>query len=518
VEGDAVIGETASLANQSQVDAAPSAGRCKDWCMRVLVIGASGYIGSHLVPLLVERGHQVRAAARRREVLEGRGWNGVELQAADVLDEESLVEALHGIDAAYYLVHSMGGGKDFAIRDRRAARNFRDAAAAAGVKRIIYLGGVVPGGPPSQHLKSRLETGDILREGSVPVTELRAGVIVGAGSAGFEVLRDLVNHLPVMVTPRWVKSLTQPIALDDLLSYLVGVLDHPETTGQAYDVSGPELLRYRDMLVQFGEVVGKRPRLIAVPVLSPRVSTYWLDLVTSVPASVAGPLVEGLRNDTVANDSAIREIMPVPLHTYKEAVIAALTEEQAATMPARWEEGALAFRGYDPSVSFYSKGHTETVYCEAPAEALWSVISSMGGTRGYFYANYLWGVRGLFDRLVGGVGMRRGRRHPTELRPGDAIDFWRVAAVEPGRRLTLVAEMKLPGAAMLELEALDAPEGYSKLVMTARFNPAGMLGLLYWYGIYPVHNLIFRRMPVKMARAAEEEWAARSSVETPTPV
>lgn len=483
--------------------------------MRVVVFGASGYIGSNLVPLLIERGHQVRAAARRLEVLEGRQWQGVELWTADVLDPQSLGPALQGMDAAYYLVHSMGAGKDFAARDRRAARNFREAAAERGVGRIIYLGGVVPGGPPSQHLKSRLETGEILRQGSVAVTELRAGVIVGAGSAGFEVIRDLVNHLPVMVTPRWVKSMTQPVALADLLSYLAGVLDHPETAGRTYDVSGPERLRYRDMLLEFGEIVGRRPRLIAVPVLTPRVSSYWLDLVTSVPASVARPLIEGLRNDTLADDSQIRQVMPIPLHTYREAVKAALEQEETAAIPARWEEGALAFRGYDAAVSFYSKGHTEVVGCRAPRETLWSVISSIGGRRGYFYANYLWGIRGVFDRLIGGVGMRRGRRHPTELRPGDALDFWRVAAVEPGRRLTLVAEMKLPGAAVLELEAQDGADGGSNLVMTARFNPAGVLGLLYWYGIHPVHHLIFRGMPVALARAAEEEWVARSSSATP---
>ena len=484
--------------------------------MRVVVFGASGYIGSYLVPLLVERGHQVRAVARRLEVLEGRQWRGVELCAADVLDPQLLGPALKGMDAAYYLVHSMGGGKDFAARDRRAAGNFRQAAAEGRVGRIIYLGGVVPGGPPSQHLKSRLETGDILRRGSVAVTELRAGVIVGAGSAGFEVIRDLVNHLPVMVTPRWVKSMTQPIALDDLLSYLAGVLDHPETAGQAYDVAGPERLRYRDMLLEFGEIVGRRPRLIVVPVLTPRVSSYWLDLVTSVPASVARPLIEGLRNDTLADDRQIREVMPIPLHTYREAVQAALEQEEAARVPARWEEGALAFRGYDAAVSFYSKGQTEVAGCRAPREVLWSVISSMGGRRGYFYANYLWGARGIVDRLIGGVGMRRGRRHPTELRPGDALDFWRVAAVEPGRRLTLVAEMKLPGAAVLELEAQDGTDGGSKLVMAARFNPAGVLGLLYWYGIHPVDHFIFRRMAVALARAAEEEWAARRSPATPT--
>lgn len=476
--------------------------------MTVLVLGATGYIGSHLVPLLVERGYRVRAAARRLDVLEARPWHGVELRAVDLLRPETLPAALEGIETAFYLVHSMGGGRDFARLDREAARNFRDAAAAAGIKRIIYLGGPRPTGPVSEHLASRLATGDILREGPVPVTEVRAGLIVGPGSAGFEVIRDLVNHLPIMITPRWVRSRTQPIALDDLLEYLVRLLEIPESAGQTYDVAGPEVLAYRELLARYARVTGRNFRAIDVPVLTPRLSSYWLALVTSVPVSVARPLVEGLKADLLMDDSAIRSIIPIRLHTYEEAVISALERERAEPLPARWAEGALAFRGYNPDVSFYSKGESTRTIARAPDHELWKVVQSIGGKNGYYYANALWRLRALFDRAIGGIGMRRGRRHPTDLRVGDAIDFWRVAAVEPGRRLTLVAEMKLPGSAVLEFEVSPIDAHTSQLTTTARFHPNGVWGLLYWFAMAPAHYCIFRRMPRNMARAAERNARA----------
>lgn len=478
-----------------------------DGCVNILVLGASGYIGSHLVPRLAAEGHRVRAAARRAEVLEARGWQGVETVPADALKPDSLAAALAGIDVAYYLVHSMGGGPGFAKRDRQAARNFREAAAAAGIQRIIYLGGPRPPGKASEHLASRLQTGDVLRAGPVPVTELRAGLIVGPGSAGFEVLRDLVNHLPVMVTPRWVQSRTQPIALDDLLEYLVQLLAHPETAGETYNVAGPETLRYRDLLAGYAKVTGRRFRAIDVPVLTPRLSSYWLGLVTSVPVSVARPLVDGLKTDLLMDDSAIRGIIPIPLHTYEEAVVSALGRERNEPLPARWAEGALAFRGYNPDVSFYSRGESTQTVAEAPAEDVWDIVRGIGGKNGYYYANVLWWLRALLDRAIGGVGMRRGRRHPTDIRVGDAIDFWRVAAIEPGRRLTLVAEMKLPGSAVLEFEVTPLDERRSLLSTTARFHPSGVWGLLYWYAMVPAHNLIFRRMPRNMARTAERNAA-----------
>ncbi len=471
--------------------------------MRALVFGASGYVGTNLVPRLAERDFEVRAAGRHAEVLNARGWKGVEVVTADALAPESLAKALEGIDVAFYLVHSMASGADFARLDRQAATNFRDAAAAAGVKRIIYLGGLQPGHDASEHLASRRETGDVLRAGPVPVTELRAGIVVGAGSAAFEVIRDLANHLPVMTTPRWVRSRTRPIALDDLLDYLVGVAEHPETAGQTYDVGGKETLTYADMLREFAAVTGKRRLIIPVPVLTPRLSSYWLGLVTAVPAAVARPLIDGLRHDLIPDDRTIRAVLPIPLRTYREAVVAALERERSLSVPARWTEGALAFRGYNAEVSYYSKGERTELDGQASAENLWKVVSSLGGDTGYYYANVLWRLRGLLDRLVGGPGMRRGRRHPAEVRVGDTLDFWRVAAVEPGRRLTLLAEMRLPGTAVLEFEVVTTGAHTSRLVTTARFHPSGTLGLLYWKALVLAHNRIFRGMPRAMVRRAE---------------
>jgi uncharacterized protein YbjT (DUF2867 family) len=474
--------------------------------MKALVFGASGYIGSNLVGRLREAGFQVRAAARHRDVLEARRWQGVEIVEADALASESLPRAVEGIDVAYYLVHSMAAGPGFATLDRRAAANFREAAAAAGVRRIIYLGGLQPRDDASEHLRSRRETGDVLRQGSVPVTEIRAGIVVGAGSAGFEVIRDLVNHLPVMTTPRWVRSRTRPIALDDLLAYLVAVAKEPRAAGQGYDVGGSETLTYGQMLSTFAEVTGKRRLIIPVPVLTPRLSSYWLGLVTAVPAPVARPLIDGLRHDLIPDDRAIRDLIPLPLHSYREAIVAALEQERSLAVPARWTEGALAFRGFNPEVSYYSKGERTEVEAEASAENLWRVVASIGGDTGYYFANPLWRLRGLMDRLAGGPGLRRGRRHPSDVRVGDTLDFWRVVSLEPGRRLTLLAEMRLPGAAVLEFEILPG-DRTSRLVMTARFHPAGLPGLLYWYALAVAHRQIFRRMPAAMARRAE--WLQR---------
>ena len=457
---------------------------------RVLVLGASGYVGSHLIPRLVERGHEVRAAGRRPEALAARAWEGVETVRADALDTGSLAEAFEGIELVYYLIHSMASGKDFPELDRRAATHVREAAATAGVGRIIYLGGLQPREAASAHLDSRRETGDVLRSGPVPVTEIRAGIVVGPGSAAFEVIRDLVYHLPVMVTPRWVDSVTQPIALDDLIEYLLRLPD-TETAGGIYDVGGPETLRYRDMLTRFAGVIGKRLLIVRVPVLTPRLSSYWLDLVTAVPTSVARPLIDGLRHDLVIDPGAdLAGSIPLTLHTYEEAVRAALDAEHDTEMPARWTEGSFAMRDYRSDVSFYSRGERVERLCEAEPETVWEVVSAIGGSNGWYYANPLWNLRGVLDRMVGGVGRRRGRRHPTRLRVGDAVDFWRVVAVEPGRRLTLLAEMRLPGTAVLEFEVLPEADG-TRIVTAAHFHPAGALGLLYWYALWPIHKRIF---------------------------
>ena len=458
---------------------------------KVVVLGASGYIGTHLVPELVRSGHQVRAVSRRRETLEARDWEGVELVEADVLDQESLTPALDGIEVAYYLVHSMAAGPEFADLDRRAAENFREGAARARVGRVIYLGGLQPPEDASPHLASRRETGEVLRAGPVPVTEIRAGVVVGPGSAAFEVIRDLVYHLPMMVTPRWVRSRSQPIALNDLLEYLVRLPELEETTGRIYDAVGPETLTYEDLLRQFARVVGKHLWIVPVPVLSPRLSSYWLDLVTAVPASVARPLVDGLKHDLLATEpEKLRATIPIKLQTYEQGARAALEAEAEAKVPVRWTEGAFRYRQERHDISFYGKSARSEARTWASAAAVWAEIVAIGGERGWYYAHLLWKLRGVLDRISGGVGMRRRRRNPTEVRVGDSLDFWRVAAIEPGRRLSLIAEMKLPGSAVLELSVEPHGRG-ATVVVEAHFHPAGFFGLLYWYALWPVHKRIF---------------------------
>lgn len=487
---------------------------------RILILGASGYVGGHLAPRLAAEGFQVRAAARRVDALRARGWDDVECVRADALDPESLREALRDVDVAYYLVHSMASGGDFSEVDRRAAANFRDAAEAAGLKRIVYLGGLQPSNGASPHLASRLETGEILRSGPTPVTELRAGIVVGPGSAAFEVIRDLVYHLPLMLAPRWVRSRSQPIALDDLLDYLVGLLRLPEDgESHVYDAVGPETLSYGDLLRQFGDVVGRRVRIVPLPVLTPRLSSYWLDLVTAVPARVARPLIDGLKHDLISErPEALRELIPIRQRIYRDAVRDALAAEEAAAITIRWTEGGFRYRRQRHDVSWFDKSVRESVETQRSVEEVWHDISSIGGERGWYFATWLWKIRGAIDRALGGVGMRRGRRHPTELRVDDPLDFWRVVAVEPERSLTLVAEMKLPGSAVLELSVERSGRG-SVAQLQAHFHPAGVWGLIYWYALWPIHMVMFRRLAEALAvgpRRRAGEGRARRARRRPT--
>ncbi|MDH4290462.1 MAG: SDR family oxidoreductase [Aquincola sp.] len=478
---------------------------------QVLVLGASGYVGTHLVPFLASRGFSVRAAARRADVLEARGWVGVHTVTADALDAASLDRALAGVDIAYYLVHSMAAGPAFPRIDREAAATFRDAAARARVQRIVYLGGLLPTGGASAHLASRGETGDILRQGPVPVTEVRAGMIIGPGSAAFEVMRDLVFHLPAMVTPRWVRSRSQPIALDDVLEYLAQLPRLAPAAGGIYDVGGPEVLTYQDLMRQFGALVGRRPLIVPVPVLTPRLSSYWLNLVTSVPTNVARALIEGLEHDVLADDAAIRALVPLKLQTYREAAKAALEAEQVphgedlafGMTSARWVAGSMVYRQNRADFAYYAKQMRGEAVAEAPAEAVWQQVASIGGDNGYYFLDALWALRGALDQWSGGTGLTRGRRDPHELAVGDTIDFWRVAALEPGRHLTLLAEMNLPGSAALafEVEPLDAQR--TRIVVTAYFHPAGVKGLLYWHALTPAHALIFPGLARAIAQRAQ---------------
>jgi uncharacterized protein YbjT (DUF2867 family) len=467
-----------------------------------LVFGASGYIGSNLVPELLRRGRRVRATARNVEVLEGRHWQGAQLRAADALDPESLPAVLEGVEVAYYLVHSMASGREFAALDRDAAANFARAAAAAGVRRIVYLGGLIPPNPRSQHLKSRAETGEVLRAGTVPVTELRAGMIIGPGSAAYEVIRDLVNHLPVMVTPAWVRSRSTPIALPDLLDYLVAVADESEAAGRIFDVGGPEAVTYEQVMRCYGRLTGRNPRILAVPVLTPRLSSYWLRFVTSVPTSIARALVEGLEHDFIADDGAIRALVPRRLMSLEEAVEAAIEADRTHAVVARWVEGAIACRNFHPDYGFYAKRAGATAEGPASPEAVFDVVCRIGGDVGWFYADGLWWIRRALDWLAGGPSFRRRRRHPSELRVGDVVDSWRVIAIEPGRRLTLLMEMKAPGAGVLEFVVKPGPESGSSVSATAYWHPAGVPGLLYWYVLVPAHVFLFRGMTRAIERRA----------------
>ena len=472
--------------------------------IRALVFGASGYIGTNLTPRLVEAGWTVRAAARHRAVLEARDWEDVELVAADALDPESLPAAVQDIDVAFYLVHSMAAGPDFADLDIEAAKNFAAAAAAAGVGRIVYLGGLIPVNPRSMHLKSRAETGDALRHGSVPVTEIRAGMIVGPGSAAYEVIRDLVNYLPVMVTPRWVQSRSTPIALDNLLDYLVGVARLPESAGKIYDVGGPETLTYEQLMRQYGEMCNKRFWLLSVPVLTPKLSSYWLKLVTAVPTNIARALIDGLEHDVIADDEVIRELIPLKLMTFKESVAAALEAEQNNTLCAHWAEGSIVCRNFHPEYAYYAKRAGGTATSHASKDALWRQVMAFGGDEGYYYAESLWFLRRLINWFSGGPSFYRKRRHSSELRVGDVIDAWRVIAAEPGKRLTLLMEMRGPGSGVLEFEIDDLGD-HRVLRATAYWHPAGPAGLIYWYSLLPVHAFLFRGMTSAIAKRAEKK-------------
>ena len=483
----------------------------------VLVTGATGYVGGRLVPRLLDAGYGVRCLVRDASRLQGRNWlPQVEVVTGDVLRPESLAAAMDGADAAYYLVHSMAGGEGFHERDIAAARGFARAAAEAGVGRIVYLGGL---GDPltdlSDHLRSRQATGDALREGPVPVTEFRAAVVVGSGSISFEMIRYLTERLPVMICPQWVYTRVQPIGVDDLLRYLVEALDVPESAGQTVEVGGADVRTYGDMMLGYARVRGLHRRLQPVPVLTPVLSSYWVHLVTPIPSTIARPLIEGLRSEVVVrDDSAARlfpHIHPVDYLTAVRAAVATLENGQVETS---WADALVTSRGdASPRVLATQDGmlvDQRRLQVAADPAAVFAVCAAIGGERGYGYADWTWEVRGAVDRLVGGVGLRRGRRDPRGLRAGDALDFWRVEAVEPARLLRLRAEMKVPGSAWLQFETIPA-EGGTLLVQTAFFAPKGLPGLAYWYGLYPVHGKIFSGMIAALAAEASRQALVRKS-------
>lgn len=470
---------------------------------RTLVFGASGYVGTHLVPRLQREGFTVRATSRNRKVLEARAWPGVELAEADALQADTLPAALAGVEVAYYLVHSMAAGRHFGRLDLRAAEQFAAAAGQAGVRRIVYLGGLIPDDADSEHLVSRRETGERLRGGAVPVTEIRAGIIIGPGSAAYEVIRDLVNHLPLMVTPRWVRSKSAPIALDNLLEILVRVADLDAAAGRILDAAGPEVVTYETLMRRYGEAVGKRPRIVPVPLLTPTLSAYWLGLVTAVPANIARALIGGLRHDVLADDAELRRLVPQRLMPVREAIDAALEAERAHTVAARWTEGLLMFRGFRLDNAFYAKRAGGEATGPARPGDVWRVVTTIGGDRGYHALGALWWLRGAVDWALGGPGLTKGRRHPTEVRVGDRIDHWTVLAVEPGRRLTLHFGMRAPGSGVLEFEVEPREGAGTRLAVTAYWHPQGVWGLLYWYAMVPAHRMLFRRMSRAMLQRAQ---------------
>ena len=471
----------------------------------VLVFGASGYIGTNLVPKLIEQGKAVRASARNKEVLVGRSWKEVELVEADALKPQTLDAALRDIDLAYYLVHSMAAGRQFSELERTAAYNFARAAERAEIRRIVYLGGLIPADADSEHLLSRKQTGDILRSSSIPVTEIRAGMIVGPGSAAFEVIRDLVNNLPVMVTPRWVKSKSPPIALDNLLTYLLRLPEVDVTADGIYDAAGSQTLSYKELMLEFGEMVGKKPIILSVPVLSPRLSSYWLRFVTTVPTNIARALIEGLKHDIAADDTELRRLVPQTLLGFRESITAVFEAERKNAIAVRWTEGALMFRDYNPNYAFYAKKASGATWTSASPKTVWNQVASLGGNNRYYYLNTLWTIREILDWLVGGCGLKHRRRHPSEVRVGDMIDSWRVIAVEPQRRLTLMMGMKAPGSGVLEFEISPAMDGRTHITATAYWHPAGLWGLLYWYSLAIAHLVIFKGMARAITTRAEAD-------------
>ncbi|MFD6137688.1 SDR family oxidoreductase [Isoptericola sp. NPDC056618] len=489
----------------------------------VLVTGATGYIGGRLVPELLAAGYRVRVLARHPERLAARAWaDDVDVVAGDAQERADLRRALDGADVAYYLIHALGSGSGFADTDRRTARGFAQAAAEAGLRRVVYLGGLYPDTADlSPHLRSRREVEEILLDGEVPTVVLRAAVILGSGSASFEMMRYLTERLPVMVAPRWIDNRIQPIAVRDVLRYLVGAAEVPGDVSRGFDIGGPDVLTYRGMMQRYAAVAGLRPRVIrAVPVLTPRLASLWVGLVTPVPPAIARPLVGSLVHEVVARDHDIARYVPDPpegLVGFDDAVALALARIRDLDVRTSWSSASTRGAPSDPlpddpdwaGGSLLVDDRSREV--DTTPESLWSVIEGIGGAHGWYSWRLGWVARGLLDRLFGGPGLRRGRRHPHRLEPGDALDWWRVEKVVPGRLLRLRAEMRLPGLAWLELTVEDGPGPRPVFRQRAIFSPRGLPGQLYWWAISPFHGIVFGGMQRNIARAAHEHAVAEGS-------
>ncbi len=474
---------------------------------RVLLTGATGYVGGRLLAVLTERGEAVRCMARRPANLVPRVDPATQVVAGDVLDRDSLVAAMQGIEVAYYLVHALGSSGDFAEQEQRGARNFADAARQAGVQRIVYLGGLSDDADVSPHLASRREVGRILRESGVPTLEFRASIIIGSGSLSFELIRALSRKLPVMVVPRWGYTLSQPIAIEDVIDYLVAAKDRQTDASRVYEIGGPDCVRYVDLLQEYSRQRGLKRLMIGVPVLTPRLSSLWLALVTPVYARIGRKLIDSTSTPSVVRDGAAMTDFDVRPRGYAEAIARALAFEDQQFARTHWSD-ALSATG--PVRTFGGRtfgsrlidSRTASVPA-APREAF-APVRRIGGKSGWYYGDWLWRLRGVMDAMLGGVGLRRGRRDPEHATVGDALDFWRVEAYEPDRLLRLRAEMRLPGRAWLQFEVTPEAQGGSTIRQTAMFDPLGLVGLLYWYALWPLHQFVFAGMLRAIADRASQ--------------
>jgi len=476
--------------------------------MKILLTGANGYIGTRLLPHLVEERHQIYALVRSRSRIEipEKFQSQVHIIEADLLNPSSLLKIPDDIDLAYYLVHSMSYSQKFSELEAASAKNFVSQVGNTQAKQIIYLSGLSNEAHLSRHLTSRKRVGEILREGKVPVTILMAGIIIGSGSASFEIIRDLVEKLPIMVAPKWLNQLTQPIAISDVIAYLTLVLGNPACFGHSFEIGGPDVMSYKDLLLNFATMRGLKRKIFTVPVLTPRLSSYWLFFVTSTSFSLARFLVESLINNAVCKENRIQTLFPRKLLSYEEALQLAFTRTEEDWVPSSWKD-TLSGSALNPDLSIYVHvpkfgilSDSRTIPFSCPIEQVQKRIWSLGGDRGWLTMNWAWQFRGFLDKLVGGIGLRRGRTHPTRLKIGDALDFWRVLlADEKNRRLLLYAEMKLPGEAWLEFEVIPHQKG-GTLKQTASFRPNGVSGRLYWYSLYPFHALIFSQLAKHIAK------------------
>lgn len=479
-----------------------------------LLTGASGYVGGRLLRALEAAGRPVRCLARHPEFLRSRVSPSTQVIQADCLNRASLAPAMAGVHTAYYFVHSMGSTGQFEQEDRQAAQNFADAAREQGVERLVYLGGLGNQDQAlSAHLRSRHEVADILRSSSVPTIEFRASIIIGSGSLSFEMIRALVQRLPVMICPRWVEVKAQPIAIEDVVAYLVAAMELPVGESAIFEIGGPDQVSYGEIMQEYARQCGLKRWMIPVPVLTPHLSSLWLGLVTPIYARVGRKLVESMRNPTLVRDESALTIFPIHPMGLSEAVERALHHENLEFAATSWSD-SLSSSGKPAAWGGVRFGtrlvDSRTMQVSGPPALAFAPIQRIGGSNGWYFANLLWQVRGFFDLLVGGVGLRRGRRDPNTLAVGDALDFWRVESFEPGRRLGLVAEMKVPGRAWLQFEVEPTNRG-SLIRQTAIFDPAGLSGLLYWYALYPIHYCIFKGMLHRIAACAQRDAAVASA-------